>query len=101
MFLDGPAASARDAVHVLVASEKVRPDDVLPAAEVTETDQAADFRVVSLEALVRMELTAFRGENGMQVRDLMTVGLVDETWLDRVSPLLRDRLQQLLNDPDG
>jgi hypothetical protein len=35
------------------------------------------------------------------VLDLISVGLVDETWLDRVSPLLRDRLQSLLDDPDG
>ena len=27
MFLDGPGTKARDAVHVLFAGEKVRPDD--------------------------------------------------------------------------
>src|ERR671919_805255 len=35
MFLDGPDAKARDAVHVLFASEKVRPDDPLPAPDVS------------------------------------------------------------------
>src|SRR5713101_1274894 len=31
MFLDGPKAKARDAVHVVFASEKVRPEYLLPA----------------------------------------------------------------------
>jgi len=101
MFLDGPGASARDAVHVIFAAEKVRPEYVLPAAEPSESDQATGFRVVNLEALLRMKLTSFRDKDRVHVRDLMSVGLVDETWLDRVSPLLRERLQELLNDPDG
>src|SRR6185369_9015552 len=36
MFLDGPGAKARDAVHVLFAGEKVRPDDPIAAPDVTE-----------------------------------------------------------------
>jgi hypothetical protein len=101
MFLDGPGAKARDAVRVLFAGEKVRPEYVLPTASVAESERSEYYRVVSLDALLRMELTAFRAESGMHVRDLIDVGLVDESWLDRVSPLLRDRLQQLLDDPDG
>src|SRR3954467_8424083 len=31
LFLDGPGAKARDAVHVIFAGEKVRPEYVLPA----------------------------------------------------------------------
>src|ERR1700736_269034 len=30
MFLDGPGAKARDAVHVIFAAEKVRPEDAVP-----------------------------------------------------------------------
>lgn len=101
MFLDGPGAKARDAVHVLFAGEKVRPEYVLPASSVVESERSRQYRVVSLDALLRMKLTSFRDKDRMHVRDLMSVGLVDETWLDRVSPLLRDRLQQLLDDPDG
>ncbi len=67
MFLDGPGASARDAVHVIFAGEKVRSEYVLPAAEVSETDQTAGFRVVSLDALVRMKLTSYRRKDQMHV----------------------------------
>jgi hypothetical protein len=36
MFLDGPAAKARDAVHVLFAGEKVRAEDVQPVPDVEQ-----------------------------------------------------------------
>src|SRR5689334_15102261 len=38
MFLDGPEAKARDAVHILFAGERVRPEDPVPAPDVTEVE---------------------------------------------------------------
>ena len=38
MFLDGPQAKARDAVHVVLAMEKVRPDYPLAAPDVGESE---------------------------------------------------------------
>ena len=32
MFLDGPTANPRDAVHLIFANEKVKPSDISPAA---------------------------------------------------------------------
>ncbi len=60
MFLDGPHAKARDAVHIIFAGEKVRREDPLPAPDVTEAELASSFQVLSLQALVQMKLTAFR-----------------------------------------
>src|SRR5438128_5763899 len=77
LFLDGPKAKARDAVHVLFAGEKVRPEDVLPAPDVTQSEQTATHRVVALEALVRMKLTAFRRKDQVHLLDLLEVGLID------------------------
>src|SRR6266705_1103794 len=51
LFLDGPKAKARDAVHVIFAGEKVRPEYVVPAPDVSESEPAAGFRVLTLEAL--------------------------------------------------
>jgi len=48
IFLDGPEASAREAVHIVLAGEKVRPDSLLPAPDVTEAEDADAFRLVSL-----------------------------------------------------
>ena len=100
MFLDGPEAQARDSVHVVFSGEKVRPGYLLPVPDVTEAEQAPEFRLLNLEALVRMKLTSFRRKDQVHVLDLAEVGLVDESWVMRVPPELRERLQELLDNPD-
>jgi hypothetical protein len=35
------------------------------------------------------------------LRELIDVGLVDATWRARLLPTLADRLQQLLDNPNG
>jgi hypothetical protein len=103
MFLDGAGSKARDAVHVLAAGVKVRKEYDLPAADVDESDSAPDgrYRHVNLDALVRMKLTSFRRKDQVHIQDLIDVGLVDESWLTRVHPVLAPRLKQILDDPDG
>ncbi len=100
MFLDGPNAKARDAVHIVFASEKVRSEYVVPAPDVLEAEQTQTFRLLSLDALVRMKLTSFRDKDRMHLRDLIGVDLVDATWLGRVPVTLRDRLKELLDNPE-
>ncbi len=100
LFLDGPHAKARDAVHIVFAGEKVRPEYALPAPDVTEVDQAPAFRVLSLDALVRMKLTSFRRKDQMHLLDLLDVGLIDASWCSRVPPELALRLQELIANPN-
>ncbi len=101
MFLDGSNARPRDAVHLIFAEEKVRPEDVLPAPELTESEPGAQFQVVSLSALVRMKLDSNRLKDRVHVLDLIGVGLVDASWLPGLPPTLAERLQQLLDNPNG
>ncbi len=101
MFLDGPDAKARDAVHVVFAQEKVHDEDALPTADVEDSEPAESFRMVSLEALVRMKLVAYRDKDKTHLRDMLDVGLIDATWLDRLPTALADRLRQLIETPDG
>lgn len=101
MFLDGPDTKARDAVPVVFAGEKVKADSLVEAPDVTESVPAAGFRVVSLEPLVRMKLTAYRDKDRTHLRDLLDVELIDATWLARLPPELAARLQALIDDPDG
>src|SRR5262245_20878308 len=89
LFLDGPKASARDAIHIVFAQEKVRADSLLPSPDVAESESGDQFRLITLEALVRMKLTAFRDKDRMHLRDLLAVGLIDASWLDRLQPELR------------
>jgi hypothetical protein len=101
MFLDGPAAKARDAVHVIFGGEKVRPEYLLPAPQVTESEPGQGYQVLNLDALVRMKLTSFRRKDQVHIQDMMAANLVDATWCDRLPPVLADRLRELLADPDG
>jgi hypothetical protein len=101
MFLDGPRAKARDAVHVVFAGEKIRKEYLLPAPDVSESKATPTSRVLSLDALVRMKLNSFRRKDQVHVLDLIDVGLVDATWRDRLPPELAERLQSLLDNPEG
>jgi hypothetical protein len=101
VFLDGPSAKPREAVHIVFANEKVRPHEPLANPDVGESEEAGLFRVISLEALVRIKLTAFRDKDRTHLRDLIEVGLVDAAWPARLPPVLAARLRQLLDDPEG
>jgi hypothetical protein len=102
MFLDGPDAKARDAVHVVFAAEKVRAEYAAPVPDVSESEETETFRLLSLAALVQMKLTSFRDKDRVHLRDLMDVGLVDATWLEQPMPVaLLSRLQELLDNPEG
>ncbi len=101
MFLDGPGSKARDAVHVLFANEKVRSEDLAATPKMSESEDDAAFRVVTLEALVRMKLTSYRDKDRTHLRDMIDVELIDATWPAKYPGELGQRLQQLLDDPDG
>ncbi len=101
MFLDGPDGRPTSAVQLLFAGEPVRIGDQAIAPDVTESEAASGFRVVSLEALVRMKLTSFRLKDRVHLQDLIGVGQIDRSWLSRLPPVLATRLQELLDHPDG
>ena len=97
LFLDGPEGSVRSAIHLVFAGEKVRPDYLLPAPEVTESEPGPEFPVPSLDALVRMKLTSFRVKDKLHLLDLLDVGLIDEGWRERLPPELAARLRELID----
>jgi hypothetical protein len=101
MFLDGPDAKARDAVHVIFAGEKIKPDDPLPAPDVVEAEEIQSHRTLRLEPLVRMKLTSFRDKDRMHLRDMIDVELIDASWCQRLPRELAIRLQELLDNPEG
>jgi hypothetical protein len=102
LFLDGPNAKPRDAVHVVMAGEKVRAEYAAPAPDVSESERpgAGTVCVLTLEALVRMKLTSFRDKDRTHLRDMLEVGLIDAGWTGRVAPELAARLQQLIDTPE-
>jgi len=101
MFLDGPDGRPTSAVHLLFAGEPVRTNDPAIAPDVGDSERGPEFRVLSLPAVVRMKLTAFRDKDRTHLRDLIGVGLIDQSWTARLPPDLAARLQQLLDNPNG
>ena len=100
LFVDGAEGSVRSAIHMVFASEKVRPNYLAAAPDVTESEPGPEFPVPTLDALVRMKLTSFRLKDQVHLLDMLSVGLIDETWLSRVAPVLAPRLQEVLASPD-
>jgi hypothetical protein len=101
MFLDGPGAKARDAIHVVFAREKIAADNLAAAPDVTEVDTAGPFHVVDLEPLVRMKLTSYRLKDRVHLLDMIGVGLIDKTWPARFQGELAARLKSLLDNPES
>lgn len=101
MFLDGPDAKDRDAVHVVFAGEKVRGEYPEPVPGIDAYELMENVRTLPLESLVRMKLTSFRRKDQVHIQDMISIGLIDESWLERLSPELGVRLRELLDDPEG
>ena len=101
VFLDGPEAKPREAVQILFAGEKVKPDHLIPAPDLSESEVGPRFRLLSLEALVRMKLTSYRLKDQVHLQDILEVGLIDAGWLTRFAPEpeLVLRLQDILDNP--
>jgi hypothetical protein len=100
VFLDGPEAKIREAVRIIFSGEMVRPHEPGPNPDVTESSDAGEFRLLDLEALVRVKLTAYRRKDQVHIQDLIEIGLVDDSWTARFPPELATRLKMLLDTPD-
>lgn len=101
MFLDGPGAKARDAIHVIYAGEKMTPDYIAASPDVSDADTSGPFHVVDIEPLVRMKLTSYRLKDRVHLLDMIGVGLIDDSWPGRFPAELASRLQSLLDNPDS
>ena len=101
MFVEEPNASARDAVHIVLAGQMVRPDDIEANPDVEPTERATDFVTIKLDSLVRMKLNSFRRKDQVHILDMISLDMVDESWLERYPAALSARLKELLDDPDG
>jgi hypothetical protein len=48
-----------------------------------------------------MKLVAFRDKDRVHLRDMLDVGLIDQSWCNRFPPELAARLQELIDNPNG
>jgi hypothetical protein len=101
MFRDGLEGKPSEAIHLLFVGERARPDHPLPAPEIETIDDPSNFRVMQLESLVLMKLMSNRDKDRTHLRDLIDVGLIDQTWPAKFPTELASRLQHLLDTPEG
>ena len=101
MFRDGPDGKPSEAVHLLFSGERIRPDHLLPAPELTTVEDPGGYRVVTLESLLILKLMSNRDKDRTHLRDLVALGLIDHSWIAKMPPQLGERLQHILNTPQG
>jgi hypothetical protein len=101
MFLDGPNAKPSESVHLLFSGEKTRPDHILPAPEIETVDDPAGFRVTTLDSLLLLKLMSNRDKDRTHIRDMIALGLFDQSWVAKLPPVLGERLQYILDTPEG
>jgi hypothetical protein len=101
MFVEHPDGSAKDAVHVVLTGEMIRINDFEANPDLSSITRAGEFQTLSFEALVRMKLNSFRRKDQVHILDMISVGLIDDSWPGKFPEPLRIRLQTLLDDPDG
>lgn len=100
MFLDGVNGKPRDSIKVHFSGE-IEANSISPCPDVIEAAPFEKLLLLSLDAVVHMELSTNAIEGKVNIKDLLEVGLVDSSWTTRLSPQLASRLQEILDNPDG
>ncbi len=100
MFLEGKDDSVRHAIHVVIANRMVKENDYEPNPDVEPSEYGDGIRTLPLERLVRMKLNSFRLKDRVHLLDMIDVGLIDTSWIDKFPEPLADRLRSLIKNPD-
>jgi hypothetical protein len=95
MLVDAAAPRARNAVHLIFAKEKVRPEYLEPVPDFSPVSQINGLLVAPVADLVRMKLTSFRDKDRVHVRDMDGVGLITPEIEAQLPGPLRLRLAQV------
>jgi hypothetical protein len=99
MFLEQDDPNPRQAVKLLWAGEKVRPEYPLPSPGIDERQELVPgLQVVSLPGLVRMKLMSNRDQDRVHLRDLIEIGLAGRDLLAGLPAELAARLEALLTE---
>jgi len=98
MLLFGETNSARNAIHLLYAGEKVRATQIESHPSIRPVRaglHGQDFQVIPVLDLLRMKLSAWRDKDRVRVRGMDAAGLVTKEIEEGLSQELRTRLQNV------
>ena len=99
MLVPAGQPSARRAVHLVFAGEKVRPEYPEQTPDLGPYRRLRGLRLIPLADLVRMKLTSFRASDEAHVKDLDEAGLITPEVESGLSPALADRLARVRSRP--
>jgi hypothetical protein len=97
MLVPSNGGSARKAVHLIFAGERVRPDYSQPVPKLGSHETIQGLKLIPLADLLRMKLTSFRIKDQTHIKDLDEAGLLTPQIESEaeLSTLLRDRLRYI------
>ena len=100
LFLNNHAQSVRYSDRAFFASERLfKYNATIPSLGAVVVIH--DVPVISLSELVKFQLERYKLDDKVDLRDLMDVGLVDQSWTSKLPPELAGRLQTILDTPEG
>lgn len=94
MLVQKDAPSARRAVHLVFAGEKVREDYLEPVPPMGPARELHGIPLIPLADLVRMKLTSFRAKDEAHIVDLDEAGLITAEIETGLRAELRERLHR-------
>ena len=96
MLVDAAKPSARSAVHLVMAGERVRPTDIAPIPELSAPVETSEgILIVPVADLLRMKLTSFRLKDKVHIQDLDGVGLITPEVEATLPGELLERLKEV------
>ena len=95
MLVDPVQPSARSAVHLVFAGERVRPSDPEPIPFSDPVPTAEGVLLAPVKDLLRMKLTSFRLKDKVHIQDMDSVGLIAPEIEESLPDALRERLKEV------
>jgi hypothetical protein len=95
MLVEAGEPSARRAIHLVFAGEKVRPHYPEAAPDLGPCRVLKGVRLIPLSDLIRMKLTSFRAKDEAHLKDLDEAGLISGEIESGLSEMLRERLARV------
>ncbi|HUQ70543.1 MAG TPA: hypothetical protein VM165_13515 [Planctomycetaceae bacterium] len=88
-------------IRLLVGGEQVQPTDIQPLPTPEQSVVLNGFRCLALRPLVEMKLNDWRTIDKVHIQDLAGVDLVNADWYEFLPKLWTQRLESLLENPNG
>jgi hypothetical protein len=97
ILVEANSPSARRAVHMFFAGERVRADAPEPTPDLGQCRTINGIRLIPLEDLIRMKLTSFRLKDQVHIKDLQEAELITPEIGLAMPALLRERLREVMS----